>query len=501
MKILLLDLDTLRPDHLGCYGYSRNTSPNIDKIAEQGVRFNNYYCSDAPCLPSRASLMTGRFGIHTGVVGHGGTAADQRIEGERRAMSDANSRDNLPSLIRKYGYHTTLISSFAERHGAWWFYAGFNEIYNVGKRGFESAEEITPKVLKWIDENRDKENWFLHVNYWDAHTPYRAPKEFGNPFENEPMPECDWITDEVLEKHKRKIGPHSASELSMYDNQAPSVFPRMLGEITNQKELKETIDGYDCGIKYMDGYIGEILKALEDNNMIDDVAIIVTADHGENMGELGIYGEHATADYPNCRIPMIIKWPNCQKSSQDNALHYNLDLIPTIKDLLGEPIAGRVNSKITGKVSPPKWDGVSYAKTLLSGEEEGRDYLVISQCAHTCQRGVRFGDWMYIHTYHDGYHLFDDEMLFDLKNDPHEQYNLAEKYPEVCNEAVYKLHKWHKQMMETNSYQIDPLWTVIAEGGPFHAKGHLKEYCERLEETGRGYGIEELKRRHQREFE
>ncbi len=61
MKILFLDLDTLRPDHLGCYGYHRNTSPNIDKIAENGVRFNNYYCSDAPCLPSRAA-REGRHG-------------------------------------------------------------------------------------------------------------------------------------------------------------------------------------------------------------------------------------------------------------------------------------------------------------------------------------------------------------------------------------------------------------------------------------------------------
>ena len=500
MKILLLDLDTLRPDHLGCYGYSRNTSPNIDKIAQQGIRFNNYYCSDAPCLPSRASLMTGRFGIHTGVVGHGGTAADQRIEGENRIMQDANARDNLPSLIRQYGYHTSLISSFGERHAAWWFYAGFNEIHNVGKRGLESAEEITPEVLKWIENNKDKENWFLHVNYWDAHTPYRAPKEFGNPFKNEPLPESDWITDEVLEKHRKKIGPHSASELFMYDNETTSRYPRALGEITNQKELRESMDSYDCGIRYMDGHIGQILKALEENNMTEDLAIIVTADHGENMGELGIYEEHATADYPNCRIPLIIKWPNCQGGREDNAFHYNLDLIPTLKDLLGEPPVQRLNAKITGVVPPAKWDGISYAKTVLSGEEEGRDYLVISQCAHTCQRGVRFDKWLYIHTYHDGYHLFDDEMLFNIEEDPQEQFNVAAEYPEICHEAVHKLHKWHKDMMKTSDSQIDPLWTVIAEGGPFHAKGHLKEYSQRLEETGRGYGIEELKRRHPREF-
>ena len=76
MRILYLDLDSMRPDHLGCYGYARNTSPNIDAIAATGVRFTDCYCSDAPCLPSRTALFSGRFGIHTGVVGHGGTAAD-----------------------------------------------------------------------------------------------------------------------------------------------------------------------------------------------------------------------------------------------------------------------------------------------------------------------------------------------------------------------------------------------------------------------------------------
>ena len=75
MRILYVDIDTLRPDHLGCYGYPRATSTNIDKVAEDSVRFTDVYCSDAPCLPSRAAMMTGRFGIHTGCVGHGGVNA------------------------------------------------------------------------------------------------------------------------------------------------------------------------------------------------------------------------------------------------------------------------------------------------------------------------------------------------------------------------------------------------------------------------------------------
>ena len=88
MKILFVDFDTLRPDHLGCYGYRRNTSPVIDSIAKEGVRFTEYYCSDAPCLPSRAALISGRFGIRNGIVGHGGTASDRRLTGYERGMHD-----------------------------------------------------------------------------------------------------------------------------------------------------------------------------------------------------------------------------------------------------------------------------------------------------------------------------------------------------------------------------------------------------------------------------
>lgn len=120
MRVLFLDLDTLRPDHLGCYGYHRDTSPTIDAIAAQGVRFENYYCSDAPCLPSRTALMTGRFGIHTGVVGHGGTAADPRIEGSTRGFRDKLSVQSLPVVSTLSWISWTLmkrsVSAAASAH-------------------------------------------------------------------------------------------------------------------------------------------------------------------------------------------------------------------------------------------------------------------------------------------------------------------------------------------------------------------------------------------------
>lgn len=486
MRILLLDLDSTRPDHLGCYGYHRNTSPNIDKIASQGVRFTNYYTSDAPCFPSRTALMTGRFGIHNGVVGHGGTAGDVRHEGIERGFRDRLARESLPAFLRSVGLKTVLVSPFAERHSSWTFYAGFNEMHNTGKGGMESAEEVTPTVLNWIDRNAREDNWFMYINYWDPHTPYRAPESFGNPFENDPIPA--WITEEVLEEHKKKVGPHGAHEINMYDNRTSPRFPRHPGEIDDRVALKQMVDGYDCGVRFMDENIGSIFKALEAQGVMDDLMIIITADHGENMGELGIYGEHGTADQGTCRIPMIIRRPGMKQGHVDHGLHYHLDLEPTLADLFGkDPL--------------PSWDGQSYAPVLTKGEECGREYLVVSQCAHVCQRSVRFGEWLYIRTYHDGYHLFDQEMLFNLVNDPYEQFNVAQENKSVCKDAVYYLNQWHDEMMQSMPHDVDPLWTVMKEGGPFHAKGHLPSYVERLKQTDRGHAIPELMRRHPREFQ
>jgi len=154
MRILYLDLDTLRPDHLGCYGYSRDTSPNIDRGAREGVRFEGCYCSDAPCLPSRAALTSGRFGIHTGVVNHGGICADRLPDGPKRGFRDSFScGGSFANVLRDVGLHTCYIGGFGERHSACWYYAGFHEIHDTAGYGMESAEGVTPRVLDWIARN------------------------------------------------------------------------------------------------------------------------------------------------------------------------------------------------------------------------------------------------------------------------------------------------------------------------------------------------------------
>lgn len=492
MRILYLDLDALTPSHLSCYGYARKTSPTIDALAAQGVRCTNVYCSDAPCLPSRTAFYQGRFGIQTGVVGHGGTAADPKREGPRRGFRSCYEEQSFPRMLQRAGFHTAMISPFGQRHAAHHYYAGFHEIHNTGQGGMEPAEVVQPVVERWLSQNAARDNWYLHINFWDIHTPYRAPMEYGNPFESEPLP--GWMID-AWRRFRNKTGPHSALDPGMYGDAADPKYPRVPDRIDSEAKLKQWIDGYDTAIRYVDDQIARILAILREAGVEGDTAIVISADHGENQGELGIYGEHGTADHGTCNIPMIVRWPGMKRGHVDTGLHYNLDWAPTCLELLG-----------TGQTPPELWDGRSYAATIRDGADAGREDLVISQCAHVCQRGVRFGRWLYVRTYHDGFHLFPPHMLYDLESDPYEQHDVADRHPDVLREAVWRLQAWHDAQMHKMarfaSDVTDPLWTVIREGGPFHANPavgaprSMESYLKRLEQTGRAEGAAALRERY-----
>ena len=510
MRILYLDLDALNPTHLGCYGYHRHTSPVIDKLAADGVRFNNVYCSDAPCLPSRTALYQGRFGIHTGVVGHGGTAADPKRQGRDRGFQSTYEEDSFPRQLQKRGFHTAMISPFGQRHAAHQYYAGFNEIHNTGGCGAEPVEEVEPVLDRWVAQNAADDNWYLHVNFWDIHTPYRVPMDYGTPFANEPV--ADWFTDAVIARHVKRGGPHSAQDLGMYEDSDTHSHPRTPAKITDRASLKQWIDGYDTAIRYVDDAVGRLFDKLQAAGVWDQTAVIVSADHGENQGDLGIYGEHGTADQGTCHIPMIVKWPGTEADaaagSVDKALRYHLDWPPTCLDLL-DRASGGGDSPPPGL--PAAWDGQSYAPVLTGAPDPGRDELILSQCAHVCQRSVRFNQgphhWLYLRTYRDGLHPFPKHMLFDLAADPHEQNDVAGEHPEVIRDAVFRLMDWHDAAMATVvrdcSDVVDPMVTVLAEGGPEHARHgidgqpvDIPAYLNRLETTGRAQAAADLRRRY-----
>ncbi len=485
MNVLYIDIDSLRPDHLGCYGYHRDTSPNIDRVAAEGVRFDNIYVSDVPCHPSRTALWSGRHGFKTGVVAHGGTASEPFIEGRDRAWAGQFGQTGWMAALRKVGLHTATISSFGERHGCWHWYAGFNEILNPGRRGMELADEVAPLAIDWLKRKGRDRPFFLHVNLWDPHTPYRTPDDFGRPFSNQPMPE--WVTPELISEQNRSYGPHGAAEPNGYGYETlHEQFPLGPVPIDSMEKARSWFDGYDMGVRYADDHVGLLLAALDELGLTDETAVVIGADHGENLGELNIWADHQTADEHTCHVPLIVRWPGMDAARVDPGLHYHFDWAATMIDLLGGEVPGN-------------WDGRSFADAFRAGGHSTRDALILSQGAWSCQRSVRFdGDGrelLLIRSYHDGYHPFGEHMLFDLAADPHEQDDLAGREPELVREGLSHLDSWLARMARESRSDVDPLMTVMREGGPFHTRGELGGYLKHLRATDRGSHADALEAR------
>lgn len=253
------------------------------------------------------------------------------------------------------------------------------------------------------------------------------------------------------------------------------------------KAVRAMFDGYDTGVLVADEYVGKLMAQLGELDIDSGTAVMLSSDHGETLGELNVYGDHQTADQFTTRVPMLLRWPELG-AGERSALHYQIDVTATVLELLGQSV-------------PQSWDGASFAASLKAGEDEGRDHLVVSQGAWTCQRGVRFGDWILICTMHDGYHLFDDVMLFNLATDPHEQNNLAEMHPDVVAQGMALLNDWLVKMTPDAARGRDPLTNVIAEGGPFHVRGVLPVYLERLRATDRSDKADALEQKHARDLE
>ena len=475
MRLLYIVIDTLRADHLGSYGYHRDTTPNIDALAAEGVRYENVYASDVPCLPSRTALSTGVFGIRNGVINHGGVAADLRHEGKTRGFLGAVANNSWASKFYWAGWHTASISSFPFRHSASWWNNGVMEAMNLMRgMGGERADQVLPSALDWLDRRGAADNWFLHLHLWDPHTPYNTPDEYGNPFAQDPVPA--WHTDEVREHNWSLAGPHSAQEpwgFSPDEWGAPP--PRQPWNASDMDAVKGIFDGYDVGIKYADDAVGTVMNKLADLGILDDTAVLISSDHGEAFGELGVYADHQGADEATCHIPSILKWPGVEPRAY-SGLQYHLDIGATVVDLADIAIPTHY------------WSGESTKPALDAGTDDGRDALFLSQGAWSCQRGVRWGDNLYLRTWHDGYHPhWNEEMLFDIAEDPHETTDLAADEPTLVSEAAGLLSDWTEEQVAQGIGGItdDPMDIVLDEGGPLHVRGHLPAYLDRLRETDR----------------
>lgn len=447
MRIIYFDIDCLRPDHLGCYGYARPTSPTIDSIAEQGVRFEHYYCASSPCLPSRTAWSSGRFGIRNGVISNHGAGAKFHIR-NRAYVGPQPDNEMVMRHLRKHGYDTISFSNFADRHNALWFMCGWNEYHTPNlKGGAETAEEVNVPLLRWLKHNATRENYFLHINYWDVHRCYKMDASWADRFRDMPV-EQSWPDEEAIKAHQDIPGPFTAQR-QFRDGISP--FALMPGSVSSRKDFEHMVTGYDASIAYVDHHVKIILDELERQGILDDAAIIVSADHGDAFGEHGIYSDHVCADECIHRIPFIIKWPEeAMQNHKSDSFLYNLDLGPTLCDLLNIPTA-------------PDWDGISFKENIRGEAGIDRDYLVWDHGLYTVQRSVRTKTHLMTRTYDDFGYPFAPVELYNMVEDPYQTTDISAERSDIVRECDNHMMEWIHEQRAKGHCISDPVDEILRE--------------------------------------
>ncbi|SED96688.1 sulfatase family protein [Ruania alba] len=476
MRIIYLDIDSLRPDHLGAYGYPRPTSPNLDALAARSVVMGQAFGSSSPCVPSRACTLTGQFAIRHGALTHWGPGGTLRFPGHAHDYDP--HRPMLTRLLREHGYETVSFSSFLDRHQAFWFGAGWSQMHtHTLKQGDENADEVNGAVIDWLRANiQDTPDLFLHLQYWDPHRNYTMPTAWLERTGPPHLP--SWLTEDEVDRHRGMWGPFTPRHLFPFRTDAASPVPAMPGQITSLDDAAQFINGYDAAVAFLDDQLGQLFAVLDELGVLEETAVVVTADHGEALGEEGVYGDHTSAAEVVHHVPMIVHWPGVEPGRSD-ALVYQLDMAATVCEMLGIAVPGG-------------WDSRSFASALRQpGGAAGRDRLVWDHGLYSAQRVVRTREWLYRRSYHPGLYAAEDVGLFAV-DDRAQLRNMANEQPDVVAELAAHLEDWRTAHL-ARSGAPDPMDEILGTGGPFRyiQPGPWARY---LRETGSSQEADRMER-------
>jgi len=395
-NIILIVIDTLRADHVGCYGYHRNTTPNIDRLALGGVLFKNTISSAPWTLPSIGSLLTSQY---------------PSILGIRNRMSALDSKFPLFSeLLKQYDYTTYGVVSHTQVSACLGFGRGYDHYDEESvfaspqdvKKRFRtiSSPLVTRKAVSFLQKSRRKP-FFLFTHYFDPHFNY------------------------VLHE---KYNYYPLYKGSLYSGQAMYSL-RQKRQSLSADDIKYLLALYDSEIAFTDEYVGRLLDELKRQGLYDDCIIIVTADHGEEFMERGWLGHTITLYQELIRVPLIMKFPGGKAQIIDSPVGL-IDVMPTVLDYLGIDLPGGLQGKTLSLVNPvsiPK-------KPIFSETFKTQPTSAIGPIAFT---SVLLGNRKLIH---DG--VRDSEKIFNLSEDPHEQSNLSDQQSEENRMLRALLSKW-----------------------------------------------------------
>ena len=397
-NIVLITLDSVRADHCSFMGYHRETTPNIDRMAREGLYFENAIAPSVPTGPSIFGVFTGEYCPIGGVD-----------FSEKKWRKEFKRRKTLAEVLSQKGYNTSAIHPHPYASAIYGFNKGFKHFDNFVQKGqIESMkgskisslivslrkiilkegtalpwEKFYGKILEWVESC--EKPYFLWVFLLDTHTPYFPPKKKW----------CDlsyWELAYLFWKINRR-GWKSGS----------------------RAEIEKIKNAYDDAIHYADEFVGRLWEDLED----DDPIFVIHADHGDGLGEHGFYRHPLLLYEELIHVPLVIY--NANVEGRINKPISLLGLAPTILELIGE-------------------DNEFSSESFLHG---GRDWVISKVFDGSRRRiAVRTKDWKFVRGQKE------EDELYYLKEDPYEQKNVINEYPELAKEMrrIAEIHV--KQEME-----------------------------------------------------
>lgn len=446
-NVLLICVDDLKP-LLACYGDATVKSPNIDRLAKRGLRFERAYCNQAVCAPSRHALMLGlrpqTLGIYD-LASRFRPVVPEAVTWSQHFIAHGYQAEAMGKIYHTGHGNGDDAASWSVPlwrtggNGVAQYHIAANKPKTADGRGaaYESAEvaddayadgAIAAKAEVRIKALKDAgKPWFLGVGFLKPHLPFNAPKRYWDMYQRADFA----VPPRMVPLDAPPYAPQFGGELRQYAG-----IPAK-GELDDDL-TRALIHGYHATVSYMDAQVGKVLDALDASGQADNTIIVLWGDHGFHLGDHGMWCKHTNYEQA-ARIPLLIAGPGIKPGSATTALIETVDLYPTISAFAGLP-------------APTKLDGISQAE-VLRGATGTRDHVI-----HVYPRGKRLGRairterWRLVEWKEPGASAESAELeLYDYEQDPLETKNLAASTPTVVAElrAILAKHPEAKPQVKT----------------------------------------------------